>query len=147
MKYRIYTVFLLYYLSNISYGKIIQLKMILMSYFLAKTRDVPKISPFKFKESIEIGKFTTVICSLESGSGSIKFNWKKNGHLVKSNKGLEISQTSISSILTINPVKASSSGNYTCEASNTFGTDSHTANLIVNGIIKLLNYPYFNSFL
>ena len=84
-----------------------------------------------------MGKFTTIICSLESGSRPIEFNWKKNGLDLKSNKETEIIQTSTSSIITLNQIQASSSGNYTCEAKNSFGTDSFTASLIINGNYRI----------
>ena len=70
---------------------------------------------------------------MESGSRPIRFNWSKDGQELSSNKETEIIQTSVSSTITINEIKSSSSGNYTCEAKNSYGSDSHTAPLIVNG--------------
>ena len=77
--------------------------------------------------------FTTITCSLKFGSRPIEFKWKKNGDDLKKNKDFEISHISISSILAINQIGPSSSGNYTCEAKNSFGSDSYTTLLNVNG--------------
>ena len=100
---------------------------------LVGSRDVPKILPFSFDKSVEIDQFTSVICSLKSGSRPINFKWNKNGHELESNKETEITQTSVTSTITIYQIQASSSGNYTCEAKNSYGSDSYTASLIVNG--------------
>ena len=84
------------------------------------------------------------MCSKKSGSKPINFIWKKNGIKINSGDNIIISKTPASSTLLIDPITITSSGNYTCEASNSYGSDGYTAQLLVNGMKFVVKFYFIN---
>lgn len=79
-------------------------------------------------------------CGVTVGDLPVKLSWKLNNlPLVSSENNINIAQLSRKvTVLTIDPVSETHSGNYTCQAENSAGITSHTAELIVNGIVLLI---------
>lgn len=63
----------------------------------------------------------------------ILYGWMKNGKKISSEGNIRFSNTDEISSLILDPVTLSDSGNYTCTAHNTAGSDQHTTFLGVKG--------------
>ncbi|GFT91507.1 titin [Nephila pilipes] len=95
--------------------------------------DAPKIIPFHFPTMIEIQKKASVACILEQGGTPLQFKWLKDKYQLHETKNIKIKTLDDVSIITIDPVTSNNSGNYSCLVSNSFGKDSYTSQLIVEG--------------
>ncbi|GFU28491.1 titin [Nephila pilipes] len=93
-------------------------------------QELPKIQPFNFKQGVRIGDKTSATCLAESKS-LVKYLWKKDGEFLSERGELRLKTDEEFSILIIEPVKIEYSGNYTCMAENKHGSDSFTAELLV----------------
>ncbi|UYV62107.1 Dscam [Cordylochernes scorpioides] len=92
----------------------------------------PKIQPFHFPPSVQVGQRIQAFCGLINGGGSTTFSWKVNGKFVEQSVGpWHIANHPGFSHLTVEQVDVSTAGNYTCVARNDLGTDEYSANLIV----------------
>jgi hypothetical protein len=96
-----------------------------------QSSEAPIIDKFSFPSNIRLGKRTTVVCSVVSGSEPLTFQWFKDQKLVRSTSDVDIAGTRSSSILSLSPVSSSHAGNWTCQVKNDFGLSSHTASLDV----------------
>src|SRR5689334_223659 len=86
---------------------------------------VPKLAKFvNFKNQNE-GSTFAVLCSVEEGSTPLFFEWTKNGQTIKSSShyNYKIENSKTSSTLNIEGVVRTDSGNYSCIAKNSFGSD------------------------
>ncbi|XP_076318853.1 cell adhesion molecule Dscam1-like isoform X4 [Tachypleus tridentatus] len=104
-------------------------------YFIRLTfTKVPlKIRPFTLPQLVEAGKKIQLICGLEEGDGEVDFTWFKDEVPIVSNTHLTIVTHATFSVLEMDNVKVTDSGNFTCVASNVFGKDRHTVVLSVQG--------------
>ncbi|KAG8174516.1 hypothetical protein JTE90_003070, partial [Oedothorax gibbosus] len=93
--------------------------------------DAPKISPFHFPTLIEMHKKASVACLLNQGTAPHTFKWFKGKSEVSETENLKVNTLRDASILTIDPVRASDSANYTCYVTNKFGKDTYSAALVV----------------
>ena len=96
----------------------------------------PKLTKSVTLETLKEGSFFSAVCTAQSGSVPLFFNWYKDGQAISSQSN-EITINSVSemqSILNVKKVKAKDSGNYTCSVRNAFGEDSHSIRLIVRGL-------------
>jgi Immunoglobulin I-set domain len=86
------------------------------------------------------GSHFSAFCSLELGSLPIHFQWIKNDLVIneKDNHMLIQSIGEKISLLKIDKVRAEDTGNFTCNARNEFGIDSHVIQLIVKGKQSLI---------
>lgn len=80
------------------------------------------------------GQYVQVQCLISDGDLPISFSWDLNGReldefpeIVASKMGKR------SSILSIESVSYTNTGNYTCTARNAAGIARHTAQLLING--------------
>lgn len=89
------------------------------------------IQPFSFPENVKIGKTVGVMCTVMDGQPPFKFLWEKDGSVLKN--GVNINILEKVSSLSVDPVVKTSSGNYTCIVSNSFGRSSYSAFLKVKG--------------
>ncbi|KYN00441.1 hypothetical protein ALC62_08745 [Cyphomyrmex costatus] len=101
----------------------------------------PRISPFFFGDGVMEGQRTQLMCTTSQGDQPFNITWlmdekpiqvrSSDGGTSVSN-GIQISDyPPFSSILTINSVSASHSGNYTCQISNVAGLAEHSTSLSV----------------
>ena len=73
---------------------------------------------------LEIGQKLGLSCSVSKGSKPLSFVWLKDGVALSQDK-YRITNDDDFSHLKVDPVSATDAGNYTCKASNAFGSDSH----------------------
>ncbi|KAI8435829.1 hypothetical protein MSG28_004046 [Choristoneura fumiferana] len=91
----------------------------------------PKIAPFLFPEELEVGGSTQATCSLVSGDKPIQFTWHKDNLPIPSLLKVEQKNMDFFTILIIQDLTSAHSGDYSCKASNEFGSVSHSASLNV----------------
>ncbi|XP_049272553.1 hemicentin-1-like [Rhipicephalus sanguineus] len=86
----------------------------------------PKVLPFVIPKNLLVGESVSFICSAASGSKPLKFVWIKDDATVHRGTALRITDSADYSTLTIESLKTSDAGNYTCVVSNSGGTVSHS---------------------
>ncbi|XP_052759492.1 cell adhesion molecule Dscam2-like isoform X1 [Galleria mellonella] len=91
----------------------------------------PKIASFHFPEELEVGGSTQATCSLVSGDKPIQFTWHKDNLPIPSALKVEQKNMDFFTILIIQDLTSAHSGEYSCKATNDFGTVSHSAILTV----------------
>ncbi|XP_072746742.1 cell adhesion molecule Dscam2 isoform X3 [Anoplolepis gracilipes] len=112
----------------------------------------PRISPFYFGNGVMEGERTQLMCTTSQGDQPFNITWLMDEKpiqvrandggtsvssvqtvaTVETSNGIQISDyPPFSSILTINSVSASHSGNYTCQISNVAGLAEHSTSLSV----------------
>ncbi|KAL6426412.1 hypothetical protein ACFW04_009120 [Cataglyphis niger] len=112
----------------------------------------PRISPFYFGNGVMEGERTQLMCTTSQGDQPFNITWLMDEKpiqvrasdggtsvssvqtvaTVETSNGIQISDyPPFSSILTINSVRASHSGNYTCQISNIAGLAEHSTSLSV----------------
>ncbi|XP_075730242.1 cell adhesion molecule DSCAM isoform X10 [Rhipicephalus microplus] len=115
-----------YYLSIVLLGSILR---------VASANVPPSIRRFSFPPEIALGEEVIVVCSVKKGSTSDSYSigWQKDGRTVaETGRVSTSSQTKGSATLLIASLEPDDVGNYTCTARNAFGSDSFTAQLVVN---------------
>lgn len=108
----------------------------------------PQLAPFTFgDEAANAGEMATVQCAVIKGDLPIDIMWSFNGRAIDAANGafdehnydnpdIVISRSSKrASQLTIESVAARHAGEYSCTASNTAGTATHSSILSVNGTL------------
>ncbi|PSN46727.1 Down syndrome cell adhesion molecule-like protein Dscam2, partial [Blattella germanica] len=93
----------------------------------------PRISPFYFEDGVTEGMHTQIMCTASQGDRPFNITWRKDSQPLSDDaRWISISDYApFSSILTINTVTSSHSGNYTCVAANKVGKAEYTAQLSV----------------
>ncbi|XP_041978184.1 Down syndrome cell adhesion molecule-like protein Dscam2 isoform X2 [Aricia agestis] len=91
----------------------------------------PKIVPFQFPEELEVGGSTQATCSLVSGDKPIQFTWHKDNLPIPATLKVEQKNMDFFTILVIQDLTSAHSGEYSCRATNDFGTVTHTSSLTV----------------
>ncbi|KAL3196677.1 hypothetical protein MRX96_045142, partial [Rhipicephalus microplus] len=95
-------------------------------------KNAPKIQPFQLPGRVKAGDKVIATCNLASGTPPVTFSWHKDSSDVTVlSKDLSYGNNIVSA-LAISSVSLESQGNYTCTASNTYGSDSHTVQLKVD---------------
>ncbi|KAF8763618.1 cell adhesion molecule Dscam2-like [Argiope bruennichi] len=92
-------------------------------------QELPKLNPLSLPESLSINSRARLLCVASSGDQPIDFQWLKDGVLLSYGKIEQLDEWTSS--LTINPLSLEHIGNYTCKASNSFGTNYVTSPLFV----------------
>ncbi|GBM75398.1 Hemicentin-1 [Araneus ventricosus] len=101
----------------------------------------PKIQPFNLASHFRTGEKVTLFCAIKSGTPPFTFAWMKNSQILNADSSVEIHQLKDFSSLVFPSLTLDSRGNYTCKASNAFGTDFHTEFLNVVVPPKWHNLP------
>jgi len=94
----------------------------------------PEVTPFYFSELTE-GSRVQVACTVHQGDLPLNLTWLKDGGPVYRGPGA-VAVTpfnAYSTILTMNNVSRSDTGDYTCVAANPVHSATYTAHLNVNG--------------
>lgn len=94
----------------------------------------PEITPFYFSELTE-GSRVQVACTVHQGDLPLNLTWLKDGGPVHGGSGAAAVTpfNAYSTILTVNNVSRSDTGDYTCVAANPVHSAAYTAHLNVNG--------------
>ncbi|GIY51862.1 titin [Caerostris darwini] len=93
--------------------------------------DAPILNPMVIPPNLALGDMTELSCSVKRGSLPISFEWFHNDKLIADHQKYKLSNTQISSLFLIGKVTASDIGNYTCKATNLYGEDRKTANVLI----------------
>lgn len=93
----------------------------------------PEVVPFGSVYNVELHESFLLACNIASGSKPIQFEWSRNGQILTQQSGLSVDLKPSSSSLTIDSIRQEHSGNYSCRASNRFGSDSQSTFLLVKG--------------
>lgn len=96
---------------------------------------LPLITPFAFDEKTFAGENVQITCFVPKGDTPLKISWVFDGQDSSSSQ-LGMSTSRIGermSVLMIESLMASHSGNYTCTAANYAGKANFTATLEVSG--------------
>lgn len=96
--------------------------------------------PFSFPKHVLLGQKTVVTCVAQTGTGPLHFLWKHNGETI-ANKPSRYAKTLTENIstMTVENLSAGDLGNYTCVVSNSVGSDSFTAPLVIQGNTKRMS--------
>lgn len=100
----------------------------------------PKLEEFKPKKILNVGSKSTMLCSIQDGSLPFRFEWLKNGHIlspIMDNSVHRITTAEGESLLVIDRLSSSDSGNYSCSVTNSFGSDAQSTVLVVKGLPTL----------
>lgn len=98
----------------------------------------PVISPFSAPKDVEEGQKVSFTCTIRKGEPPFTFKWFKNNKPIDSQDNLLIRNQEDFSIITISDVQMKDRGNFTCLVENGYGISSHSAKLVINGILKLV---------
>lgn len=95
----------------------------------------PRVVPFSFEDGpAQTGQYVNVQCLVPEGDLPILIKWVFNGNEIEDDSDINISNIGKrSSVLTIEPVAAKHSGNYTCYAKNSVGSAEYSSELKVIG--------------
>ncbi|KAG8173633.1 hypothetical protein JTE90_000474, partial [Oedothorax gibbosus] len=109
---------------------------------LASQMGFTKIQKFTFPDQVLSGTKTSATCTAISGSPPMEFKWYKNGNTIQMNQKSIILRTYTDfSVIFLEDVDQTSTGNYTCEVISTTGSDSYTAPLEVKEPPKWTKQP------
>jgi Immunoglobulin domain len=114
---------------------ILEFLFITLLCFFTRSAVLPQIMPFSFgDESINAGDLISVQCAVTKGDTPISMSWLFNGTEMLSTEDILISKNSKKvSALTIESVRASHMGEYTCIAKNAAGASNFSTKLHING--------------
>ena len=94
----------------------------------------PEIVPFTFgDDAINQGDSAQVACFIRKGDKPVSITWSLKGDVISSDPDMTTTLLGQTSLLTITSVSYRHSGTYTCRASNLAGSQTHSAELRVNG--------------
>ncbi|XP_077485795.1 hemicentin-1-like [Amblyomma americanum] len=102
----------------------------------------PKVLPFVIPKNLLVAERISITCSAASGSKPLTFTWIKDGATLHRGGALRITDSSDYSTLSIENLKISDAGNYTCVVSNPGGTVSHSDVLHVKGGAATKDFVY-----
>lgn len=106
----------------------------------------PVIDPFTFPKNLQEGMRSRLVCTVIQGDPPFVINWKKDDRPIEHGLGVIIRNDEFSSDLTFSSVTPRHNGNYTCIVSNAAASVSHTAMLVVDGMIFFLYGDQINFF-
>ncbi|KAK8765882.1 hypothetical protein V5799_007340 [Amblyomma americanum] len=94
--------------------------------------ETPVIMPYSFPKNVALGQKTIVTCVAQSGTGPLEFRWRHNGRpIADTTSRYEKKLSDRVSTMSIERLSAEDLGNYTCVVSNSAGSDTFTAPLVV----------------
>ncbi|KAH6928080.1 hypothetical protein HPB50_011607 [Hyalomma asiaticum] len=107
----------------------------------------PKVVPFVMPKNLLVGERISITCSAASGTKPLTFAWIKDDATLHRGSALRITDSSDYSTLSIENLKTSDAGNYTCVVSNSGGTVSHSDVLHVKVSTKISPFIFSKNLL
>lgn len=107
-----------------------------VSIVFSSNTDPPQLNRDSLSNvSTVVGKFQVFMCSINSGSEPVSFTFLHNGKpITEEPSSVKIDNVNSKvSMLTLQQIRRSDSGVYSCIAKNRYGSDSATWTLKVNG--------------
>lgn len=99
----------------------------------------PQILHFDFGDApINEDETVSVQCTISKGDNPLNISWMINNKKIQSYPGIVINNMKRVSLLTIESVRASHAGNFSCVASNSAGSSIYSAELNINGSYLIL---------
>ncbi|XP_074605134.1 CAVP-target protein-like [Brevipalpus obovatus] len=95
--------------------------------------EAPKVSLNSERLVQKSGQRSYISCVLQGGSVPVHFEWLKDGKTVQTSRNIEIDISKKMSALILESLSMSDAGNYTCRASNSFGSHQATSHLVIEG--------------
>ncbi|KAL3218030.1 hypothetical protein MRX96_050897 [Rhipicephalus microplus] len=106
----------------------------------------PRLLEFAFPPDVSLGDEIIVPCVVKKDTaGPYRIAWQKDGVDLRENAdrvSVSYPNTKRSSTLSIASLQPEDVGNYTCSASNSFGSDSFTAALVVHDGPKIKEFEF-----
>ena len=101
---------------------------------------MPQVLQFTFGEGpLNSGEMLSISCTIIKGDLPVNLTWLFNDEPIGPGRSdISIVASQRVSFLSIDSVAAEHAGKYSCVARNAAGSDSHSANLSVNG--RVVNY-------
>lgn len=110
--------------------------MIQKSFFSdVLSTDAPILNSLYVPRNIAVGDMTEINCSIKRGTLPVQFKWFHNGKEIQSHSKYKITSSEVGSHFFIGKIQATDIGNFTCTASNAFGSDSATGSVTMEGEI------------
>lgn len=97
----------------------------------------PVLNPMFVPPNLAIGDNIELSCIVKRGSYPVQIEWMHNFKKVTALQKYKVTLSESSSHLSIGKIQANDIGNYTCVASNRFGTDRETVVLTIEGKLFL----------
>lgn len=109
-----------------------------------RVADQPKIVPFVWPDGIEAGRPIASVDCVARGAPVLSFRWTKDGHEIHTSARIIIQSDAEFSSLEIRKLEPEDRGNYSCFVSNGFGSDSHSAELLVKRetVTSVCSFPH-----
>ncbi|XP_053206727.1 cell adhesion molecule DSCAM-like [Panonychus citri] len=122
--------------------KIVQLVILFIISDRIIGQEIPKVNPFSPFIKPVIGGKTSFTCQSLFGSAPLSITWVKDGQEISDSSEIRIRNIEDSSMLIIDSIKSSHSGNYSCRISNRYGSDSYSSELLVEGPPSWIEKPH-----
>lgn len=95
--------------------------------------EIPKLVPSISRLNHKHGDAAVITCSVLSGSPPLKIQWFRDGQILQDSNQVKITSMDTVSTLQFKNLTIKERGSYVCRVSNTFGSDSSSTELIVEG--------------
>lgn len=105
---------------------------------VANCGDILKLDEVVTRKELDIGQRFLFMCSVFDGAKPIEFQWYRDNVSLKPKENLIIEKNVLETRLIIPSVATDDAGTYSCKAINSFGFDSKSTILIINGMSCLL---------
>lgn len=103
----------------------------------------PIAQPISAPDDVLAGDAVRLMCTYRKGTAPMEFTWKRNQLPVETGLGVSVeSIASHSSILQLDAIRPAQAGNYSCTVSNSAGSDTSFAELLVKGLPRTMQGSY-----
>lgn len=104
------------------------------SFFLVYgVKEAPILNPILIPSNLAIGDMLELPCTIKRGKLPISFKWFYNNRQVTDHDKYKVSSSQIGSQLLIGEILPLDIGNYTCQATNSYGDDSKVVSVLIEG--------------